>query len=434
MPFFSPSPLREALQRLHGQTLMPTSAGTYGLDQLPAEIRERAFFSARVTNADTLQRAYDLISRGVGSGAHDEAGNYVPGSYMDLPTFRAEMKDYLASIDYQPQEGQEGSLKDLSSDARLQVIYDTNVQMAQGYGAHLQSQAPAALDAWPAQELYRLEDRRERRAWGQRWNEAAQALGLDATSAIPVEEMYADSGMFALVNDPIWTMISRFGLPYPPFDFNSGMWVRPVSRSQAEELGLLAPGEAAPEPDDRGFNDGMEAAVNDLAPALQEVLSGFGKVIDGIFHISNRWVTIDGNHVLVGEDQDAENPASSSTQAAEIGKGKSAMLRVLDEKGDAMDAISRGDTGPIHFYWGNPGDPANDYKKGYGISKIVAKHGLSVAEEVPEIIVRGRIGGPYHSGQKRNIVHGPYTATISLIKDGRNEHWVLTAFEKRGER
>ncbi|MEI6166014.1 MAG: hypothetical protein WCS52_02360 [bacterium] len=286
MPSFSSMPFLEALKRLQGQSLLPTSAGTYDLGQLPADLRERAFFSARVVNADILQQAYDLITRGVSGGDRDASGNYVPGSSVNLATFRLEMKNYLQSISYQPEAGEEGTLKDLSSDKRLEVIFKTNVQMAQGYGTYIQQQDPAALDAWPAQELYRLEDRQEKRPWGQIWNDAIREIGIANTSAIPVADPYADSGMFSLVNDPIWAAISQFDLPYPPYAFGSGMWVRAVSRLEAQNMGLLAPGDAAPVPDITPFNQDVQAVVGDLAPSLQDALSAFGKLINGVFHLT----------------------------------------------------------------------------------------------------------------------------------------------------
>lgn len=285
MPF-PLQPFEDALSRIRRQSILPTSAGTYGLEQIPAQFRERSFFSARVMHAQTLQRAHDLLTQAIAGGQADAAGNYTPGSYMDLPTFRLKMKEYLDSISYQPAEGDEGTLKDLSSDPRLEVIFKTNVEMAQGYGTWVQQQDPASLDAYPAQELYRLEDRLQRRPWGQIWNAAIQQLGRSNTSAIPVAFPYADDGMFALVNDPIWPAISRFGLPYPPYDFNSGMWVRDIDRLQAEELGLLSPGAAAPAPVDRSFNEDLQASIEGIAPALQTALSDFGQIIDGIFHLS----------------------------------------------------------------------------------------------------------------------------------------------------
>ena len=45
--------------------------------------------------------------------------------------------------------------------------------------------------------------------------------------------------MIALKDDPVWTGISAFGNPFPPFDFGSGMGVRNISRKEALELGVL---------------------------------------------------------------------------------------------------------------------------------------------------------------------------------------------------
>lgn len=276
----------EAMQRLQAQSLLPTTAGTYGIDMLPADIKEKSFLSARVTDADFLQQARTLISRAVSGGTRDADGNYVAGSSVNLATFRLEMKNYLQSISYQPNPGEEGTLKDLSSDKRLEVLFRTNDEMAKGYGAYLQQQNPDSLDAYPAQELFRLEERKERRPWGKRWNDAIQELGVDNTSAIPVDDFFADDGMFALVNDPIWTAISRFGNPYPPYDFGSGMWVRDVSRLQAENLSLLAPGADAPDPVVKPFNEDLQAAVGDIDRDLLAALSTFGQIIDGVFHLS----------------------------------------------------------------------------------------------------------------------------------------------------
>ena len=283
---FSPSPFEAALARITQQSTLPTSAGTADLATLPADVRERAFFSARVMDAQVLQQARDLLDRAIGSGSRSDDGSYVPGSSVNLATFRDQMGAFLRSIDYHPEEGKEGTLQDLTSDSRLEVIYRTNVQMAQGYGAWIQQQDPASLDAYPAQELYRLESRINRRPWGQIWNDAIAQLGSSNTSAIPADMPFSEDGMFALVNDPIWIQISRFDLPYPPFDFGSGMWVRDIDRLQAEELGLLSPGGPAPDSEQRGFNTDLQAPVDGIAADLQAALSSFGNIIDGVFHLA----------------------------------------------------------------------------------------------------------------------------------------------------
>ncbi len=53
--------------------------------------------------------------------------------------------------------------------------------------------------------------------------------------------------MIAEINSPIWKNISRFDLPYPPFDFNSEMGVVDIERSDAIKLGLLPEDEPADE-------------------------------------------------------------------------------------------------------------------------------------------------------------------------------------------
>ena len=119
-----------------------------------------------------------------------------------------------------------------------------------------------------------------------------------------------------------------------------------------------------------------------------------------------------------------KNPDSSETQAAEIGKGKSAVTKCLTDKVDVRNAVMRSDLGPIDFIYGD---------KDGGIAHIVEKHGSEIVGNLPEVLVRGDLGNPYQQGQKRNITHGPYTATVRLDRDGKNEKWVLTLFEKSKE-
>jgi hypothetical protein len=138
--------------------------------------------------------------------------------------------------------------------------------MAQGYGNFVADQDPDRLDAWPAQELYRLESRKVPRDWVGRW--------LDA-GGTPTN----DGRMIALKNDPIWSEISDFKLPYPPFAFGSGMWVRDISRSEAQELGIIAPNDEVPPADLPGLNAGLQASVESLSPDLQTALASLGYTI-----------------------------------------------------------------------------------------------------------------------------------------------------------
>ena len=88
--------------------------------------------------------------------------------------------------------------------------------------------------------------------------------------------------MIALINDPIWEAISRFGLPYPPFDFNSGMGVAGVSRSDAIKLGVISPNAAPQRPQPRNLNDDLAMTADVRAAALREALTAStGYVFDG---------------------------------------------------------------------------------------------------------------------------------------------------------
>jgi hypothetical protein len=186
---------------------------------------------------------------------------------LDIATARLEMKQLLQSLGYQPEAGQAGTLKDLSSDARINLQLRQNLDAAFGFGQYLQGQDEAVLDQWPAQELFRAEERKEPRDWPTRWMQAGG-------------QIFEGGRMIALKNDPIWTEISAFGTPYPPFDFGSGMWVRDVDRETAESLGLLSPGQVVT-PGVEDFNASLEASVKDIDPDLAASLKeSFGDQIE----------------------------------------------------------------------------------------------------------------------------------------------------------
>ena len=103
------------------------------------------------------------------------------------------------------------------------------------------------VNEFPAVELVRVYSRRVPRGtsgregdddWETRWENAGGEL--------------VDGRMVALKDDPIWEALGSddeyddvLGNPFPPFAFNSGMWVDDVDRADAEDLGLLEKGEKA---------------------------------------------------------------------------------------------------------------------------------------------------------------------------------------------
>lgn len=226
------------------KSVLPTELRSDLLSTLPAEIRERALFSAGVTNAELL----DHINKGIEEILRGEKTE-------------AQVREELINLDKFMTD------TELSKNGRLDLVINTNVDLARGFGQWMQGQRPAILDVYPAQELFRSEDRNEPRDWPERW----AAAGGDF---FPGDSDYPEGRMIALKNDPIWTEISAFGLPYAPFDFNSGMDVEDIDRDEAEELGLLTADDTV-EPEERSFNEDLQASPDIASDALVSAMEVF---------------------------------------------------------------------------------------------------------------------------------------------------------------
>lgn len=245
MIFSDPTSLPDAVKILLAKNVMPTSLDTAGIRELDATLRNQSFTSAQTLNPYLLQLYKDRV-----------AGILNPPKTGTTPLnqgyIREEIKDFLHSIGYQPNPDEAGTLKDLSSDARINLVVKTNVEMAQGQGWWVQGQQAAILDQWPAQELFRAEGRKVPREWVARFRRAGAATGDPIGTGWTITP---DGRLIALKNHLIWQLLGSPGLfsdglgqPWPPFAFNSGMWVRDISRALAESFGLLKAGEAAPVP------------------------------------------------------------------------------------------------------------------------------------------------------------------------------------------
>ncbi len=244
MIFPEPVPFREALNAQGVKTVLPTELRSDLLSKLPPEIRQRALFSAGVTNAELL----DHIDKGLTqiiSGEKTEA--QVREELINLEKFTTD--------------------PELSKNGRLDLVINTNVDLARGFGQWMQGQRKSILDVYPAQELFRSEDRNEPRDWPERWAAAGGEF-------FPGDASYPEGRMIALKNDPIWSEISAFGLPYAPFDFNSGMDVEDIDREEAEELGLISP-EDSVEPEERDFNEDFQASPEVKSDALISAMEVF---------------------------------------------------------------------------------------------------------------------------------------------------------------
>jgi len=292
MLFPAPVTLTDALrsQALKRVLALSPSVGTADVEAaIPAQIRERAFYSARTPYAGYLADTQRMIAGLVQPDVKITPEGLVPtgpGESMSPAQVRSRMKRHLASLGYQPDPAKRGGLQDLSSDTRVNLIIDTQLKMSRGYGEWRQSQDPVILDAWPADELYRAINRRLERDWQQRWNEARRSLGrrTSATAA-----MFADGPFVALKNDPIWRAISRFDSPFPPFDFRSGMRRRDVTRARAAELGVIAKDAPPPPPRQDSLN---EEIVQDTGNMPAGILQALGKALGAM-------ARIDGGNLII---------------------------------------------------------------------------------------------------------------------------------------
>lgn len=234
-------PFREALSSMQARVVLPTSLDTAALRQLEASVRRQSFFSAENLLKDVLQGTFKDIETILNPVTVERDGRPVTEG-LDQATARLRMKEALRRAGYSPDPGERGTLKDLSSDARVNLVIETNVQMMQGAGNFIQGQSPEVLDAFPAQELVRFDQTVKQRDWKSRWLEAAVYAG-DTDAARVLQEF---GRMVARKDSPIWDALGSSDLfddgldnPYPPFAFNSGMWVQDVGFDIAEQMGLV---------------------------------------------------------------------------------------------------------------------------------------------------------------------------------------------------
>lgn len=191
--------------------------------QFKAGVKDRAFWVSRVESLKFVRTCRDRIADLL-AGAHNKDGAVTSRAEVVSDIMRAARAAGIA--------GGTNRISDPGSEARANVIIDTNAGLAAGYADAMRANTYGARLAFPAQELIRIEEREVPRDWRRRWLDAGGRL--------------YGSRMIALKGDPVWTAISRFGVPYPPFDFNSGMGVRDVSFDDAVALEVIKPGYTPP--------------------------------------------------------------------------------------------------------------------------------------------------------------------------------------------
>lgn len=256
MTFTTPAPFSEALAKLAARTVTPSAMDTAAWRGVDAEIRERAFFSARVESARTLQAMKDYLEDYMAGSRMENGGLTAQGRSEFVADMRElAMREGLGRID--PETGmidpaiRESDLRDIRSCARLQLIFDTQTESAQEYGYWKQGQNPAVLRAFPAQQFIRIRPVLAPRPYHQ----VAQ-------------------GSIRRKDDlPFWLSMNRdFNVPWGPWGFNSGMGVEDVDRAEAIAAGVIRPDEVV-EAIAKPFNAGLAAGVRNLDGGIPAALA-----------------------------------------------------------------------------------------------------------------------------------------------------------------
>jgi hypothetical protein len=228
-----------ALDTAQAREIIASALSSAQLRTLDADLLRGAVFSARTTDARYVQ-AIKLVVEDMLAGKINRAAA------------RGVLQNLLAQLGYTPEAGfagdaakgvppaERGSLRDLASETRIDLVLDTQVRMMTGAGYRLAGQEPSRLYQYPCWELVRISPRRVPRGsadshtegWPARWRAVGGRI--------------FDGRMIARKDDEIWnrlgdpaTFDDGLGNPYPPFAFNSGMGVREVARGDAEALGVL---------------------------------------------------------------------------------------------------------------------------------------------------------------------------------------------------
>jgi hypothetical protein len=243
--------ITDALAAAQKRGLLPTSLSTAELRELGAQVLARSVFSAKASNTifvSDLKKIIDQLA----------AGNIGEGQARTALWEVLDMLDYDAERGGFPGEELEpaikGTLQDLKSFRRRDLIVRTQRDLMQGAGLQMRGSEPDRLSEFPAWELVRWYDVKDARDWPGRWAIAGGKPRVAGRDAMAYKFVGEPTGFIALKGDPVWGELGSYenfsdalGVDHPPFYFNSGMGWREVSKEEAADLGITGPDGETPE-------------------------------------------------------------------------------------------------------------------------------------------------------------------------------------------
>ncbi|MCU0751425.1 MAG: hypothetical protein MUC40_00065 [Akkermansiaceae bacterium] len=234
--------ITDALAAAQKRGLLPTALSTKELRELGADVLARSVFSARATNAifaDELKKIIDRLAAGdIGEGQARTA----IWEILDILGYYAEKGGFPAE---ELEPAVKGTLQDLMSFRRRDLIVRTQRDLMQGAGLKMRGSEPDRLSEFPAWELVRNLDVTVPRNWN---GESPSKKDPRSRWVIAGGTLVDGGRMVALKGDPIWGEIGSYenfsdalGVDHPPFAFNSGMGWREISAEEAAQLAISGP-------------------------------------------------------------------------------------------------------------------------------------------------------------------------------------------------
>ena len=268
MQFVKPELFKEAVRKLGRRSPVGSRLNSEEWSRVPLALRERAFFSSRIESARFLQGAQDFLGdflAGNKAGILGPDGRERTGLKAgSRAQFVKELREFAAANGLGPLDPDDaGTLKDITSEKRLSLIFNTQTQAAHDYGYWKQGQDADVINEFPAQRFIRETDVAKPRPIHQQ-NEG-------------VVRLKTDLDFWMAMNSPA---IGGFGVPWGPWGFNSGMGVEDVDRDEAERLGLIQKGQRV-KPADKDFNERLQASVRNLDDqAVSWLREAFGDQVE----------------------------------------------------------------------------------------------------------------------------------------------------------
>ena len=258
----------QAVENLSRRQVTPSWFRWREWSAMAPAIRNRSFFSATVTSARVLNKMRNMLLDWQADATEEivdvNTGEIVT-AYKEtgLAKFRERSAEFLIQEGLAtPADYKDTKITNVVSNARLQLIYNTNLEQASTFA---QWQGRMRNEDWlnlnPAARFVRRPGARIKR---QRHVEAEGDVRRWDDFAYWQFQNAADIG--------------GFDVPWGPFGFNSYMVQEPVKRAEAERRKLVRKGERVKAPNvaqfgvDLGkqFNAGVDANIDDLTPELAD--------------------------------------------------------------------------------------------------------------------------------------------------------------------